>query len=110
MIFFKGNKRVSRLPLSGLLNLEMSIPSANQFNDLYDSNMLFGYRKEGITEEEINWNSLILASLLHIDLMETIDELPVRIKTTGCTPEKLAFNSKLIAGEIFKLKNLKEWN
>jgi hypothetical protein len=46
--------------------------------------------------------------LLHIDLMETVDELPVKIKTICCTLEELAFNCKLIAREIFRLKNLEE--
>jgi len=45
---------------------------------------------------------------LHIDLMETADELPVKIKTICCTLEELAFNCKLIAREIFRLKNLEE--
>lgn len=46
--------------------------------------------------------------LLHIDLMETADELPVKIKTICCTLEELAFNCKLIARDIFRLKNLEE--
>ena len=46
---------------------------------------------------------------LHIDLMETIEALPVRIKTICCTLDQLAGNSKLIAREIFRQKNLKEW-
>jgi|SRR6185312_8429512 len=46
--------------------------------------------------------------LLHIDLMETVDELPVKIKTTCCTLEELGANCKLIAREIFRLKNLEE--
>lgn len=46
---------------------------------------------------------------LHIDLMETVDELPVRIKTICCTLDQLAENSKKIAREIFRQKNLKEW-
>jgi len=46
--------------------------------------------------------------LLHIDLMETVGELPVKIKTICCTLEELAFNCKLIAREIFRLKNLEE--
>ncbi len=46
--------------------------------------------------------------LLHIDLMETVDELPVKIKTICCTLEELAYNCKLIAREIFRLKNLEE--
>ncbi|MCQ6957072.1 hypothetical protein [Mucilaginibacter aquariorum] len=46
--------------------------------------------------------------LLHIDLMETVDEIPVKIKTISCNLEELACNCKLIAREIFRLKNLEE--
>lgn len=46
--------------------------------------------------------------LLHIDLMETVNELPVKIKTISCTLEELGSNCKLIAKEIFRLKNLEE--
>lgn len=46
--------------------------------------------------------------LLHIDLMETIEELPVRIKTICCTLEEVGANCKLIARELFRLKNLEE--
>jgi hypothetical protein len=49
-------------------------------------------------------------ALLHIDLMETVDELPEKIKTVCCTLEELGHNCKLIAKEIFKQHNLKEWN
>lgn len=48
-------------------------------------------------------------ALLHIDLMETVDELPVRIKTIHCTLEELGCNCKLITKGIFRLLNLKEW-
>lgn len=44
--------------------------------------------------------------LLHIDLMETVNELPVKIKTICCTLDELAYNCKLIARETFRLKNL----
>lgn len=46
--------------------------------------------------------------LLHIDLMEIVNELPVKIKTICCTLEQLGSNCKLIAREIFRLKNLEE--
>lgn len=46
--------------------------------------------------------------LLHIDLMETVDELPVKIRTICCTLEELGHNGKLITREIFRLKNLEE--
>lgn len=45
---------------------------------------------------------------LHIDLMETVEELPVKIKSICCTLEELGVNCKLIAREIFRLKNLEE--
>ncbi len=45
---------------------------------------------------------------LHIDLMETVNELPVKIKSICCTLEELGTNCKLIAREIFRLKNLEE--
>jgi len=61
---------------------------------------LFGQLKGSI---EIKDNCL-----LHIDLMETVNELPVRIKTICCTLEELATNGKLIAREIFRLKNMEE--
>lgn len=45
---------------------------------------------------------------LHIDLMETVGDLPVKIKTICCTLEELGCNSKLIAREVFRLKNLED--
>ena len=47
-------------------------------------------------------------AVLHIDLMETINELPVKIKTLCCTLDQLGENCKLIAKAIFRLKNIKE--
>jgi hypothetical protein len=44
----------------------------------------------------------------HIDLMETIDGLPVKMKSMCCTLEELGFNCKLIARHLFRLKNLEE--
>ena len=46
--------------------------------------------------------------LLHFDLMETVDELPVKIKTICCNLDELGTNCKLIAREVFRLKNLEE--
>ena len=45
---------------------------------------------------------------LHVDLMETVDELPVKIKSICCTLDELGANCKLIARETFRLKNLEE--
>lgn len=49
-----------------------------------------------------------LAAPLHIDLMETVAELPVRIKTICCSLDELGANCKLITRELFRLKNLEE--
>ncbi|TSJ36627.1 hypothetical protein FO440_22635 [Mucilaginibacter corticis] len=46
--------------------------------------------------------------LLHIDLMETVNDLPVKIKTICCTLDELGVNCKLIAREVFRIKNLEE--
>jgi len=46
--------------------------------------------------------------LLHIDLMEMVGELPVKIKTICCTLDELAYNARLIAKAVFRLKNLEE--
>jgi hypothetical protein len=45
---------------------------------------------------------------LHIDLMETDHEFPLKISTICCTLDELSHNVKLISREIFRLKNLKE--
>ncbi|EHQ28833.1 hypothetical protein [Mucilaginibacter paludis] len=47
-------------------------------------------------------------AVLHIDLMESVKELPVKIKSICCTLDELGANCKLIAREIFRLKNLEE--
>ena len=46
--------------------------------------------------------------LLNVDLMETVDSLPVKIKSICCNLEELGINCKLIAKEIFRLKNLED--
>ena len=44
--------------------------------------------------------------ILHLDFVETVDELPVNIKLIGCNLTELAENSKIITREIFKGLNL----
>ena len=50
------------------------------------------------------------ASLLHIDLMETVNQLPVKVKTKCCRLDELTANVKLIVKDIFRRQNLKELN
>ena len=57
--------------------------------------------------DQLTGNAIITATCsLHIDLMEAAGVLPIKVKTICCTLEQLATNSKLIAREIFRLKNL----
>ena len=63
---------------------------------------------EGLFNELQGTSSPPESTVLHIDLMETVDELPVKIKTIGCTLDELCENTKLIAREMFRLNNLKE--
>jgi hypothetical protein len=48
-------------------------------------------------------------AMLHIDLMETVSELPAVIKTKCCTLDELGYNVKAVAREIFRQKNLKAY-
>ncbi len=68
-----------------------------------DREAAYGLFSELKGDQELNDTSL-----LHIDLMETVNELPVRIKGICCTLEQLGTNCKLIAREMFRLKNLEE--
>jgi len=47
-------------------------------------------------------------AVLHIDLMETENEVPVKIKSKCCTLEQLSWNCKQITREVFRLRNMKE--
>ena len=44
--------------------------------------------------------------MLHLNFMECVDEIPVKIKTISCTLEDYAINCKLIAKELFRTMNL----
>ena len=46
-------------------------------------------------------------SMLTIELVETVYELPVNLHILSCTLDELAYNCKIIAKETFKLYNLK---
>ena len=54
-------------------------------------------------------SSVTQHTLLHMDLMETVDDLPVKIRTIGCTLDELANNCKLITKETFRRLTLKDW-
>lgn len=78
---------------------------------VYFGQYFFGNSREEASElfRQLKGSATIKDTcLLHIDLMETVDELPVKIKTICCTLEELGCNCKLITREIFRLKNLEE--
>jgi len=45
-------------------------------------------------------------AMLTIDLMETINDLPVNVHILACTLDELADNCKMITKETFKIFNL----
>ena len=46
--------------------------------------------------------------VLFIDLLETVDDLPVKVRTLGCTLDEMVSNFKLITVETFRLSGLKK--
>jgi hypothetical protein len=44
--------------------------------------------------------------ILHIDLMELKDGLPVNIRVISCTADEMAANCKIITKELFRRINL----
>lgn len=47
-------------------------------------------------------------TMLTIDLVETVNGLPVNLNILGCTLEQMGINCKIIVKESFKLFNLKK--
>lgn len=41
-------------------------------------------------------------SVLHLDLLETVDEIPLKIKSVGCNIRELSLNTQHITREIFR--------
>jgi hypothetical protein len=46
-------------------------------------------------------------TILTIELVETVNELPVNLHLLACTLEELVYNCRIITKEAFKLHNLK---
>ena len=53
-------------------------------------------------------SSIQESDVLHMDLMETVDGLPVNMKVIHCKLEQLAANCRTMTKEIFKARNLEE--
>jgi hypothetical protein len=72
--------------------------SFNLGNDREFANRIFGQLKGRELPQETD--------ILHMDLMETKDGLPVNLRLISCTAEEVAANVKCITREMFKLLNL----
>ena len=46
--------------------------------------------------------------VLHLDLMETTNDLPLNVRVLNCTLDELTLNCRIITKEMFKLLNLEE--
>jgi hypothetical protein len=47
-------------------------------------------------------------TMLTMELMETVNQLPVNLHIIACTLEELAYNCRVITKETFKLHNLEQ--
>ena len=47
-------------------------------------------------------------TMLTMELMETVNQLPVNLHIIACTLEELAYNCRIITKETFKLHNLEQ--
>lgn len=47
-------------------------------------------------------------AVLHVDLVETENGVPVAIKSKSCTLDELGWNCKQVAREVFRLRTIKE--
>lgn len=47
------------------------------------------------------------ANFLSMELMETVDLLPVNMQLINCTLDEVAYNCRLISKELFQVVNLK---
>jgi hypothetical protein len=48
------------------------------------------------------------SDILHLDLVETVEGLPVNMKVINCRLEQVAANCRTITKEVFKARNLEE--
>jgi hypothetical protein len=69
------------------------------------SNPEFAY---GLLSQMKGSDTLADSAVLHIDLVETKDGLPAKVKSLSCSLDELCENIKLISREMFRLKNLEE--
>ena len=85
----------------------LSIRTADGFENFGKFNL--GNNKEAASAifRQLQGNSAVdEESMLTIDLVETINDLPVNVQILACTLDELACNCKIITKETFKIINL----
>jgi hypothetical protein len=89
-------------------NILLSLKTPSGF-EAYGQYFLGDDRHEAVELfEQMKGNETLTdKALLHLDLVETVDELPVKIRTICCTLEEFAYNSRVIAKEVFRKYSLK---
>ena len=91
-----------------VFNALLSIRTADGFESFGKFNL--GNNRKAATAifKQLKGTSVVdETSMLTIDLVETINGLPVNLNILGCTLDEMAFNTKIIVKERFKLLNLK---
>jgi hypothetical protein len=87
----------------------LSIRAAEGFENFGKFNL--GNNQEAASEvfRQLRGSSVVdEKTMLTIDLVETIHDLPVNLHILACTLDELAHNCKIIAKETFKIFNLKQ--
>ena len=87
----------------------LSIRTVDGFENFGKFNL--GNRREAASNvfSQLQGSSVVNEkTMLTIDLVETVNDLPVNLHILACTLEELAHNCKIITKETFKIFNLKQ--
>ena len=87
----------------------LSIRTAEGFETFGKFNL--GYKRKAAAEifRQFKGSSEVNdSSVLTIELVETVNGLPFNLHILACTLEELAYNTRIITKETFKLHNLKQ--
>lgn len=85
----------------------LSIRTANGFENFGRFNLGHSRKAAAQVFSQLKGNPDVNDKMvLTIELMETVNELPLNLNILGCTLDELAYNCKIIAKETFKLHNL----
>lgn len=87
----------------------LSIRTADGFESFGKFNLGNDRKAAGTIFKQFKGTTVVdETTMLTIDLVETVNELPVNLNIMGCTLEEMAYNCKIMVKERFKLLNLKK--